>query len=158
HSEYGFGEFLAAGPQMMDRWLAGGGYSLHPGCAIISAAVDCRRAGFSKAIPSHVLKALYRDYLDVGLREHHDVLDFTEHLRWASQRVSSASSCLVPQGDDRYLASDYLIDRTLIGTGPLAERQVSDQVWSELLSLGDDEILLPIGTSAYYNGRLDIAE
>ncbi len=157
HREFGFGEYLAAGPQMLNRWTAAGDSAINPGSAIISAAVDCRRAGFNKPIPREVLRSLYREYLEPNVRDYEEAKNFEKHLQWALSRVARASSCLLPKGDGLYLATDYLLDRTLAGVGPLSDLPISEAVWSPLIALSDTATLFPIGASAYLSGCSDVA-
>jgi hypothetical protein len=50
-ADAGFAEYLAVGPQLMQRWMAEGNRRADLGQALISAAVVCRRAGWSEPIP-----------------------------------------------------------------------------------------------------------
>ena len=50
----GFAEYLAAGPAMMRRWSVGDGPSFEVGHALISAAVDCRRAGYTTPVSRNI--------------------------------------------------------------------------------------------------------
>ncbi|WP_244252639.1 tetratricopeptide repeat protein [Micromonospora antibiotica] len=154
----GFAEYLAAGPAMMRRWSVGDGPSFEVGHALISAAVDCRRAGYTTPVPRDILAKLYRPYLSPAWRHRADLPTITQGLQWACERVLGASSCLLPHENDTYTASDYLLDRTTTGQGPLATIPVPDQVWNTLLTIATTPQAATIGTHAYFTQRLDIAE
>jgi hypothetical protein len=65
HAEtFGFAEYLAAGPELMDRWQAArdGGDHVR-GAALCAAAVDCRRAGLTGPLPRALLSRLAGEYL-----------------------------------------------------------------------------------------------
>ncbi|MFY1680671.1 tetratricopeptide repeat protein [Micromonospora sp. WMMD730] len=154
----GFAEYLAAGPAMMRRWSVGDGPSFEVGHALISAAVDCRRAGYTAPVPRDILAKLYRPYLSPAWRHRADLPTITQGLQWACERVLGASSCLLPHENGTYTASDYLLDRTTTGQGPLAATPVPDQVWNTLLTIATTPQAATIGTHAYFAQRLDIAE
>ncbi|MEV4842975.1 tetratricopeptide repeat protein [Micromonospora matsumotoense] len=154
----GFAEYLAAGPAMMRRWSVGDGPSFEVGHALISAAVDCRRAGYTTPVPRDILAKLYRPYLSPAWRHRADLPTITQGLQWACERVLGASSCLLPHENGTYTASDYLLDRTTTGQGPLATTPVPDQVWNTLLTIATTRQAATIGTHAYFTQRLDIAE
>ncbi|MEV4773097.1 SEL1-like repeat protein [Micromonospora humida] len=154
----GFAEYLAAGPAMMRRWSVGDGPSFEVGHALISAAVDCRRAGYTTPVPRDILAKLYRPYLSPAWRHRADLPTITQGLQWACERVLGASSCLLPHENDTYTASDYLLDRTTTGQGPLAATPVPEQVWNTLLAIATTSQAATIGAHAYFTQRLDIAE
>ncbi|MBW4703013.1 sel1 repeat family protein [Micromonospora sp. RL09-050-HVF-A] len=154
----GFAEYLAAGPAMMRRWSVGDGPSFEVGHALISAAVDCRRAGYTTPVSRDILAKLYRPYLSPAWRHRADLPTITQGLQWACERVLGASSCLLPHDNDTYTASDYLLDRTTTGQGPLAATPVPDHVWNTLLPIATTPQAATIGTHAYFTQRLDIAE
>jgi hypothetical protein len=69
----GFREYLAAGPAMMDRWSVGDGPLFDVGQALVSAAVDCRRAGYDRPLHSDVLARLHRRYVSPARRDRADL-------------------------------------------------------------------------------------
>ncbi|OZV71923.1 hypothetical protein CA850_32820, partial [Micromonospora echinospora] len=154
----GFAEYLAAGPAMMRRWSVGDGPLFEVGQALISAGVECRRAGYTAPVPRDILAKLYRPYLSPAWRHRADLPAVTQGLEWACERVLSASSCLLPNDNDTYTVSDYLLDRTATGQGPLATTQVPDQVWTTLLAIATPRQAAAIGTRAYDTQRADIAD
>ena len=157
-SGVGFAEYLAAGPAMMDRWSVGDGALFDVGQALVSAAVDCRRAGYDQPLPSDILTRLCRRYISSVRRNRADLPSFEHGFAWACQPVLGASSCLSPRLGAKYLASDYLLDRTQAGIGPLAGTVVPDEVWNALLAIDDPEEIASVGVHAIWAGREDLAE
>ncbi len=157
----GFAEYLAAGAAMMDRWSTGETPEFIRGQALVSAAVDCRRAGHHDPVTAALLADLHIQFLPPAWRNRADLPSLDAGLRWATRRVLGASSCLQPAPDRRYLASDYLLDRTRPGrtasasplTGP-----VSDTTWTILVAALTSRQTLRIGVTAYLAGRHDVAE
>lgn len=158
HSDSGFGEYLAAGPQMISRWMAAGSYDHNPGSAIISAAVDFRRAGYGKPLRAEMLSRVYKEYLPMRARHHPDNQDFQRHLSWARSRVAGASSCLSVVDEDSFVAPDYLIHQTIVGSSPLAAKPIKDAVWSVALEVSGPETYFTLGAAAHYHGQLSVAE
>jgi Tfp pilus assembly protein PilF len=154
----GFAEYLAAGPAMMDRWSVGDGALFDVGQALVSAAVDCRRAGYDRPLHSEILARLHRRYISPARRDRADLPSVEEGFTWACQPVLGASSCLSPRRGARYLASDYLLDRTQAGLGPLAGTVVPDEVWNALLAIDDPHEIASVGVRAHLAGRQDLAE
>ncbi|MEO3773983.1 tetratricopeptide repeat protein [Micromonospora sp. B9E7] len=157
-ADAGFAEYLAAGPQLMQRWTAEGNRLADLGQALISAAVDCRRAGWSRPIPEDLLTVLFRHYLTPALRERGDLPPTAAGLAWASEPLLGASSCLWPGSGDGYQVADYLVDRTDHGEGRLVKAAVPRIVWDALLGRAKSETLFLIGTAAYTRGEHDVAE
>ncbi|MET8089656.1 tetratricopeptide repeat protein [Micromonospora sp. NPDC005220] len=154
----GFAEYLAAGPAMMRRWSVGDGPMFEVGHALISAGVDCRRAGYTAPVSRDILAKLYRPYLSLAWRHRADLPTIGEGLAWACERVLGASSCLLPHEGGTYTASDYLLDRTAIGQGPLATTPVPDHVWTTLLAIATARQAVRIGVQAYDTPRPEVAE
>jgi hypothetical protein len=57
---------------MMRQWSHGEGMTFLIGRALISAAVDCRRAGYNEPVPARVLATLSHDHLPVAWRDRDD--------------------------------------------------------------------------------------
>ncbi|MEV6906059.1 hypothetical protein [Amycolatopsis sp. NPDC051071] len=157
-AQEGFGEHLAAGVAMLEYWTVGDGPLFHSGQAIISAAVDCRRAGFHDPVPQQVLARLQPEYVDPGWLNRADLASCEDAVTWACRPVLQASSCLQPRGEGRYIASDYLVDRAEAGDSPLGSGPVSDRVWQALQLIATPRQAMNIGIRAYLSGRSDVAE
>jgi TPR repeat protein len=157
-SPFGFAEYLAAGPAMMNRWSTGDSALFEVGHSVISAAIDCRRAGFRDPVPEAAISRLYRHYLSAARRDRPDLPSVEEGLSWACEAVLGASSCLLPRADRTFLASDYLFDRTMTGEGPLATQAVPDAVWQVVLEIVEPRRASPIAHAAIDSGREEIGE
>jgi hypothetical protein len=106
---YGLAEYLAAGPQLLHKWQAG--QDTHPrGAALVTAALDCRRAGYITALPTALLNQIHVRYLPTNPRAHLEDLDSA--WSWATQRWRGATALLEPTaiGDDTVIVFDYLLD------------------------------------------------
>ncbi|WP_017974321.1 tetratricopeptide repeat protein [Actinopolyspora halophila] len=158
HAEEGFAEYLAAGRAMFGRWTTGDGDLYHLGQAVISAAVDCRRAGYHRPLPAEVLEGLHSEYLAAGWRHRGDLPAFVEGLAWACNRVLGASSCLHPHSDDTYLASDYLLDSAELPASPLRDRLVPNTTRNAVLTLSTPQEALYIGQTAWQSNNTRAAE
>lgn len=115
-AEAGFGEFLVAGVEMMQRWSASGDPRVEMRKAVITAAVDCRRAGCDEALPESLLGHIYPVYLPAALAQRSDLPTLGEALADAAELIFDASSCLVPKKGG-LVAADDLLDRTQDGQG-----------------------------------------
>ncbi|WP_165966941.1 tetratricopeptide repeat protein [Actinomadura sp. 7K507] len=153
----GFGEYLAAGHALLRQWTIGDGPLFEVGQALISAAVDCRRAGCDEPVPAEVLARLYQHYLPASLRDRADLPSVEDGLRWASQCQLGASSCLKPLIGKTYRAADYLLDAALEGAGPLSDPPAL-VVWSDVLDLIPATDAVVVGFHALLFGELNIAE
>src|SRR5262249_2953828 len=68
---YGIAEYLAAGPELLRDWANAWAPNSDPsaptnprGAALVSAAVDIRRAGWANAVPTKLLDQVHEYYLD----------------------------------------------------------------------------------------------
>jgi Flp pilus assembly protein TadD len=157
-SPFGFAEYLAAGPAMMNRWSTGDSALFEVGHSVISAAIDCRRAGLRDPVPEAAISRLYRHYLSAARRDRSDLPSVEAGLSWACEAVLGASSCLLPLADRTFLASDYLFDRTMTGEGPLAAHAVPDAVWQVVLEFVNPRHATQIAFAASESGREEIEE
>ncbi|WP_418154111.1 SEL1-like repeat protein [Actinoalloteichus caeruleus] len=154
----GFGEYLAAGPAMLERWRVGD-EPAGVGRALISAAVDCRRAGLSTALPKATLAGLFRHYLVSGWSQRHDLPSVEQGLAWACAPVLGAGSCLTPVGKNAYLASDYLVDMVdEAHQDRVLSAEVHEAAWNVVLSTASKADLLRVGLRAYNAGAVGRAE
>jgi eukaryotic-like serine/threonine-protein kinase len=148
---FGLAELLADGPELArewrDAWRAGG----HPrGAALVTAAVDCRRAGLHDPVSAGLLTQLAEHYLDArgGALLRPETFDVA--LAWATEPARGASSLLMPTGSkDCYLAFDYLID--------MPAAPVPLPVWEALIGWCSPEQTLAIGLAAAQFARFDVA-
>lgn len=97
----GFAEYLAAGPAILEHWESARRGEHPVAGAIISGAIDARRAGYL-TITRIVLEQLYIWYLDAQVRFQANLPSFDAALEWAIQPVRGASACLIPIGKEIY--------------------------------------------------------
>ncbi|MFJ2829059.1 tetratricopeptide repeat protein [Streptomyces sp. NPDC087263] len=145
-SEYGIAEYLAAGPQLYREWQNAWSPGLHPrGAALVSAAVDLRRAGIQEPVARELIERLHGIYLDErgGSRLRPEPL--LDAIHWALEPLHATSSLLVPVGDDTFRAFEYL-------AGALArdrkDRSLPDQVWASAVDEFSLEVTHSVGHRA----------
>lgn len=157
--EFGVAQYLAAAPQLFRRWRDAEGTLLegqHPrGFALVSAAVDARRAGYHHGLPAGVLRRLHEGYAERQAGPHARLEPWDDALAWAETAEFSTSSLIMPDGEGRYIAFDYLGDTVDLET-PLPE--IPAQVWDELIALAPATDTVDIAWSAFYRGRPRVAE
>ncbi|WP_410667565.1 hypothetical protein [Amycolatopsis sp. cmx-4-68] len=154
---HGVAEHLAAGPELVrelqDAWAPGSGRAR--GAALVTAAVDVRRARYHRPLPVPLLRELHDTYLDdrggAALRPE----AWEEALAWATQPLHATSSLLEPDARGDLLAFDYLLDHA--SRNP-AQPPVPDVVWDAVLAHAGPDDLVPIAWEASFAGRLDQVE
>ncbi|WP_327588524.1 ATP-binding protein [Nonomuraea sp. NBC_00507] len=159
--EFGVAEYIAAGPQLLKDWDAARSLSSAHirGAALVAAAVDVRRAGYTEGVTRDFLRSLHEHYLraapgGVVLRPE----PWENALEWAVHSSYATTSMLIPQGDGLYRAFDYLVDAADRATEPEAPRP---EVWDALADyLGDEDLaaLSDVGSTAYDYGQFGAAE
>jgi hypothetical protein len=108
--EFGVAEYLAAAPQLLAEWRDAWAPGMHPrAAAMVLAAVDARRAGVHRPLPTQVLFRMHEPYLMArgGARLRPESAQAA--LEWATAPLYATSSLLLP-AEDGFLAFDYLID------------------------------------------------
>ncbi|MCE6999060.1 DUF4062 domain-containing protein [Saccharothrix sp. S26] len=152
----GLAEHLAAAPEALVRWHAGRDGMQEVGAALISAAVDCRRAGYFDPVPRGWLEALYPAYLDPRTRNRLRRPDLDEAFDWATAPVRGASSCLLPEADGRFAVFDYLVDRTQADPG---SAPIPDTTWQVLLDGEEtDPWVFEVALRALREGRREAVD
>jgi hypothetical protein len=154
---HGVAEHLAAGPELVrelkDAWAPGAGRAR--GAALVTAAVDVRRARYHRPLPVPLLRELHESYLadrgGAALRPE----DWAEALAWATQPLHATSSLLEPDERGDLLAFDYLVDHA--SRNPRAE-PIPDVAWDAVLVNAVPGELVPIAWEASFAGRLDQVE
>jgi hypothetical protein len=146
---YGIAEFVAAGPQLLtawqDAWAPGGGHVR--GAALVAAAVDARRAGWSRPLPTVLLRNLHERYLAAGGGLSLRPESWEEALAWVTTPLEATSSLLIPldaSGDTHYVF-DYLPDAVdaLPNDVPILE-----DLWELLITEADADTCEAIGWEA----------
>ncbi|MFE9992539.1 tetratricopeptide repeat protein [Streptomyces sp. NPDC005381] len=154
-SEYGIAEFLAAGPQLYREWQNAWSPGLHPrGAALVSAAVDLRRAGIQEPVNRVLLERLHGTYLDQrgGSRLRPEPL--LDAIHWALEPLHATSSLLVPVGDDAYRAFEYLAGALVRDK---KDRSLPDQVWASAVDEFSLETAHSVGHRAEKAEKYDFA-
>jgi tetratricopeptide (TPR) repeat protein len=154
HTErFGFAEYLAAGPELMDRWQTARDGGEHTrGAALCAAAVDCRRAGLTGPLPRSLLSKLASEYLPVrgGAR----VAGETEESAWRWVTTASHTTALLTEVDGGSVeVFDYLVDEV----SRTATSPVSDTVLRACLVSADTAEIMRVGTTARVCARYQIA-
>lgn len=108
--QYGLAEYVAAGPQLLQRWINGWSPRTHPrGAALVQAAIDCRRAGYLGPLPKSLLDNTHEHYLDTpGARLYPETL--SDAWAWATMPWRHSTALLEEFHDGRVTVFDYLVD------------------------------------------------
>ncbi|MEV7907705.1 tetratricopeptide repeat protein [Streptomyces anulatus] len=160
--EFGIAEYLASGPELQrdydNAWDVGGG-TLR-GAALVSAAIDCRRAGYTTPAPRQLIEELHTAYIDaqVGQRLRPESLE--EAWAWATRPRRATTALLSPAPDatgDGVAVFDYLVDRKQLAEGPLA--QIGEPViHAALAHVHHPDDAEQIAFTAHRQGRYHLAE
>lgn len=108
---YGIGEYLVSGPQLHSQWEDAWARGHRPrGAALITSAVDCRRAGFTGPLPAELVESLHERYLaarggSVLLPE-----EIGEAWDWGAAQRESGSAPLRLVSPGYYDVFEYLVD------------------------------------------------
>jgi tetratricopeptide (TPR) repeat protein len=152
---YGIAEYLSSGPQLHTEWQNGWERGAHPrGAALVTAAVDCRRAGYTAPLPRALLDELHQEYLQArgGMLLRPEPLEAA--WRWATDLRDSGGSPLWSAGHDRYDVFDYLADAAdREPSRPVAERTV----YAALRHARPGDAM-SIAATAWYHNRPELAE
>ena len=156
--EFGVAQYLAAAPQLFRRWRDAQGADPEGrprGFALVAAAVDARRAGYHHSLPVDVLRRLHEVYVSGNGGRYVRLESWADALAWATMAEFSTSSLIMPDGEDQYIAFDYLGDAVDRGT-PVPE--IPARVWEELIALAPATDMIDIAWSAFHRGQRLIAE
>jgi hypothetical protein len=155
---FGIAQYLAAGPQLFREWQDAGGSAPEGkprGAALVAAAVDARRAGYHDPLPIDFLRQLHEVYLADAVGRHVRLDTWDEALAWATQPLYSTSSLLLPSGNGRYVAFDYLADA--LDEYPRAP-DLPLPVWEALIEFVPTGDVIEVAWSAFLRGRPRVAE
>lgn len=114
---FGIAEYLSAGPELLHLWHAArdGGEHVR-GAALVSAAVDYRRAGVTAPLPRTALEELAVHYLPKRGGTPFPGEAPVQAWEWANE-VRTTTALLTPVGTDSFDVYDYLVDEAS-RTGP----------------------------------------
>lgn len=158
----GFAEYMAAAPATLSRWMDGKDGANEVGSAIVSAAVDLRRAGYFSPISRAWLEGMYAEYLDPRMRGRTGKTQLETAFSWATEIVSGASSCLEILGEGFFSPFDYLVDfaqRKEVAKGEEYDgrrylQDIPDFIWhglAERVQVDDPSFMSCVSTSALSN-------
>lgn len=142
----GFAEYLAGAPAILDRWQSALRGENPTSGAIISAAVDARRAGHHAAIPRELLKTLHAHYLRPDQRYRPDLPTFEDGLAWACRPVKGARGCLSYAAEAAFHPFDYLVEHAQRAT---SLNDISEAVWAALLDGSPEFQLFYLAVNAH---------
>ncbi|MGI5366742.1 tetratricopeptide repeat protein [Streptomyces iakyrus] len=145
---FGIAEYLSAGPELLHLWHAArdGGDHVR-GAALVSAAVDCRRAGVTAPLPRSALEELAVHYMPNRGGTPYQGEDPVRAWEWATE-VRTTTALLTPLDADSFDVYDYLVDETTRTATP-----VSDTVLTAVLGFADAADAMRIGTIARAHGK-----
>ncbi|MER7701302.1 tetratricopeptide repeat protein [Kitasatospora sp. NPDC097605] len=158
---YGLAEYLAAGPELLRLWQDAWSPNTsahapgHPrAAALVSAAVDIRRAGHSAWMPRALVEAAHAHYLEQRGGERLRPEEPDEAWAWAT-RPRRATTALLQQSADRVGVFDYLLDVTQRAAGPAD--LVPEPVVRLVVAGADPADAERAASTAYAQGRYELA-
>ena len=162
-SVYGLAEYLAAGPELMRDWENGWSPNTdsrapsHPrGAALVTAAVEVRRGGYTSPLPREVLEAIHDHYL----RQRGGALlrpePLTDAWEWVT-RPRRATTALLQGSEDQHVhVFDYLLDTVQRQSAP--GDYPPDSILEIALAAAAPVDADNIADTAYDHGRYQLAE
>ncbi|MFI9836285.1 tetratricopeptide repeat protein [Nonomuraea sp. NPDC051941] len=160
--DYGIAEYIAAGPELLRDWQNAWspntehGAPTHPrAAALISVAVELRRAGHSAAIPRALLEQFHEHYLSAhgGSKLRPEPLPAA--WEWATKPRRATTALLQPVDRERVEVFDYLVDIVQRTAGP--GHEVAAKVLLTALPNCSPSDADAIATTAYNQGRFEVA-
>ncbi|MEU0521932.1 tetratricopeptide repeat protein, partial [Streptosporangium sp. NPDC006007] len=159
--EFGIAEYLASGPELQRDYDNAWDVGTNPrGAALVAAAIDCRRAGYTGPAPRLLLEELHTAYLEAkgGHRLRPEPME--EAWEWATRPRRATTALLSPIPDvagDGVAVFDYLVDRQQQEEGPLA--QIAEPVIRAALAhVHDPDDADQIASTTNHQGRYHLAE
>jgi tetratricopeptide (TPR) repeat protein len=160
---YGLAEYMAAGPELMRDWEDAWSPNTDPrapshprGAALVTAAVEIRRGGYTSPLPREVLESVH----DYYLRERGGALlrpePLTEAWEWAT-RPRRATTALLQSFEGQHVhAFDYLLDAVQRRIAP--GDHPPDSILGVALAAAAPADADNIADLAYDHGRYHLAE
>src|SRR6266498_3902670 len=162
-SEYGVAEYLAAGPELMRDWEDAWSPNTDPrapshprAAALIAAAIDIRRSGFTSPLRRDLVTKVHDHYLEErgGSRLRPEPL--AEAWAWAT-RIRRATTALLQSLDNEHvLVFDYLLDTVQRGSRP--GDYVPDSVLDATLAICAPFDADNMASTTFHFGRYQFAE
>ena len=144
-------EHLAAGPELLRGWETARG-AAEPGAALVSAAVDIRRAGYTSPLPRALIDRVHRYYLEGS----ENATAPAGAWAWATHRRMAGTQLLRVSGPGLVQVFDYLVDTAQRQAGCLGG--VPDPVARATIECSGPAEADSIAAAAYREGRYDLAE
>ncbi|MFD3708806.1 tetratricopeptide repeat protein [Streptomyces sp. NPDC058677] len=145
---FGIAETIAAGPELMAAWENAWAPGTNPrAAALVTAAVDCRRAGLRSGVTRELLELLHEPYLAArgGSDLRPEAIDAA--FQWACTPALATSGLLIQDSNSRYQAFDYLLNTPNLGPLP-------DHLWASLIATVGPEDAYDLGLVAHQQARL----
>ncbi|MFD9356628.1 hypothetical protein [Streptomyces sp. NPDC060031] len=145
---FGVAEVLAAGPELLASWDNAWAPGANPrGAAVVTAAVDCRRAGLRRPVTREWLRELHAPYLAARGGGDLQPEPFAAAMEWACAAAYATSGLLVGNYGAGFTAFDYLLNAPGQGAVP-------DHLWRGLLARVEPADAYDMGLVAHQEGRL----
>ena len=158
HSDtYGIAEYLASGPQLLREWENAWSKGHQPrAAALIAAAIDIRRAGYTAPLPTALLRQAHTVYLEQrgGARLNPEPEE--RAWQWATRTRDSGNAPLHSPDGKTYEVFDYLLDT--IQRRAAAGDQVPQDTITAALPFAGPADAANIATTARDQGRYRLAE
>ncbi|HWG63350.1 MAG TPA: tetratricopeptide repeat protein [Streptosporangiaceae bacterium] len=162
-SVYGLAEYVAAGPELVRDWENAWGPNTDPrapshprGAALVTAAVEVRRGGYTSPLPREVLEAVH----DYYLRERGGALlrpePLAEAWEWATRPRRATTALLQGFGSQHLHVFDYLLDAVQRQSAP--GDHPPDSILEVALAAAAPADADDIAAMAYHHGRYQLAE
>jgi tetratricopeptide (TPR) repeat protein len=160
---YGLAEYLAAGPELMRDWENAWSPNTDPhapshprGAALVTAAIEIRRGGYTSPLPRSVLEKVHDHYL----RERGGALLRPEPLadawEWATKARRATTALLQGVGIEHVHVFDYLLDAVQRHSGP--GDHAPDIILEAALAVAAPVDADNIADAAFQHGRYKLAE
>jgi tetratricopeptide (TPR) repeat protein/type II secretory pathway pseudopilin PulG len=123
-----------------------------PGCALMRAAIDVRRAGITRPVTKAELRRLFPLYLPTvrtGLLPTTE--QFTSGIDWATQPVASQVALLRPVSPPKEMPSWIVFDHAVTSddTRSSQYRPIPKETWDELIDIIPPRDTFAVGMAAY---------
>ncbi len=153
-------ETLVGGRELIARYKAS--HDSDPaGCALLRAAIDCRRAGLSRPVAEAELRRLFPLYLHavrIGLLPTNE--QFTEGIQWATKPVTSQVALLRRANPGEQPPSWTVLDHAVTadeGHRGHPPRPVPAETWVELIHVIPAQDTFEVGMAAYTSHEITAA-
>jgi len=160
---YGIAEYLAAGPELLRDWEDAWTPNTDPaapanprGAALVAAAVDIRRAGWSTPIPVRLLDQVHEHYLAGFGGDRLNPEQLTDAWEWACRPRHGTTALLQHESDSHVQVFDYLVD--VMQRRSLPSDHVPELVVRAAVEASSPAESDALAASAYLEGRYLLAE